>query len=176
MASEMGVIEQLKAVNTQLEQTLVDQEKLRRTLRDEVLKLAWKIGVPQDDKPVLEAADLTLEHLVQTVGRWVDGAIERTAKKREQALWMEAVVPQLMAELECMLRNDGQGERYDEREWRLARGEVQRLVQQLRDAGVEAMTMRDDQEVARGEVRPLVQRITYTAESLAGGGKSGGAA
>ena len=139
--SELSITEQLKAANQQLGQLLIDQEKQRKALVNDLLKLAWKIGVPEDDKAVLEAADLTLTGLVQTVGRWVDGAIKRANDKKNDAAWETAwaktFMPDLLTAVEAMLANDGaEGSRYDAIKLSDARAEVVALVKQLRDVGV----------------------------------------
>lgn len=103
--------EALEAVRTDLGEMLRESERQRRQVRDEILRLAWDLGMDHDDPVLLRVADLSIRDLVMVVREWVQAQRER----RERA-----------------------------------------------------------EQAAKGQ--PLVQRITYTAESLAGGGKSGGAA
>ncbi|MCA3005716.1 MAG: hypothetical protein IOD15_10190 [Phycisphaerales bacterium] len=124
--------------SAEIRDALVQGEKQRKRLRDEILRLGWKIGVPQDHKPVLEAADLTLEGLVGAVGRWVDGVIEARRDKAMEVAWTEALAPELLDEVERLLKHDGGpgSTCYHAGQILEAREQMVRIVGLLREQGV----------------------------------------
>lgn len=73
--------EALEAVRTDLGEMLRESERQRRRVRDEVLRLAWDLGMDHDDPVLLRVADLSILDLVMVVRGWVQAQRERRERQ-----------------------------------------------------------------------------------------------